>query len=261
MKHLFAFLLVCSNILFAQYRFQYQVSFKIDSLNRDFVQMENFNLDFYENQSLFYPEVFVKRDSVVANGGSINRSNLPEPKLDYIVSKNHKNNETIFQEMVGMLMFAVQEPREIQWNILNETKLYENYKLQKATTTFAGRNWVAWFSQDIPVIDGPYKFKGLPGLIFNIEDDKKDYVFDLVGIQKNIEKPMQLEFLSKLGIKSVKIDYEKFKKVKKRFLDNPSAFFQQMPGLSELPADELKKISEGFVQREKKQNNKIELNF
>lgn len=51
------------------------------------------------------------------------------------------------------------------------------------------------------------------------------------------------------------------RKSKKRFLDNPSAFFQQMPSLSELPADELKKISEGFVQREKKQNNKIELNF
>lgn len=240
MKQIFFFFLVCGNILLAQNRFQYQVTFKIDSLNRDFVQMEVFNLDFYENQSLFYPEGFVKRDSIVASGGSINRSKLPDPKLDYIVAKNHQTNETTFQEMVGMIMFSAPEPRTMEWKVQDETKMYENYKLQKATTSFAGRNWIAWFSQDIPVVDGPYKFKGLPGLIFSVEDAKQDYVFQLIKIQK-IEKPMQLEFLTKLGIKSVKTDFEKFKKVKARFLENPTVFFQQMPGLSELPADELKK--------------------
>lgn len=33
---------------------------------------------------------------------------------------------------------------------------------QKATCDFAGRKWIAWFTTEIPIQDGPYKFYGLP---------------------------------------------------------------------------------------------------
>ncbi|WP_262892927.1 hypothetical protein [Kaistella flava (ex Peng et al. 2021)] len=33
------------------------------------------------------------------------------------------------------------------------------YKVQKATTTFGGKKWVAYFTRDIPFTDGPYKFR------------------------------------------------------------------------------------------------------
>jgi hypothetical protein len=40
--------------------------------------------------------------------------------------------------------------------------------------------WTAWFTKEINVSDGPYKFSGLPGLIVKLEDDRGDYKFDLV---------------------------------------------------------------------------------
>jgi GLPGLI family protein len=45
-----------------------------------------------------------------------------------------------------------------------------NWEAQKATTEFGGRKWTAWFCEEIPLSDGPYKFKGLPGLIVKISD-------------------------------------------------------------------------------------------
>ena len=42
------------------------------------------------------------------------------------------------------------------------------FETQKAETFIFGRKWTAWFSPEIPIQDGPYKFRGLPGLIVKI---------------------------------------------------------------------------------------------
>lgn len=74
--------------LLSQYRFVYRVDFKIDSLNRDFVQSESFNLDIDGKESIFYPEIFLKLDSIYNATGIINKKNIPDAKLDYIIKKN-----------------------------------------------------------------------------------------------------------------------------------------------------------------------------
>jgi GLPGLI family protein len=43
---------------------------------------------------------------------------------------------------------------------------------ENATTKFGGRNWTAWFCEQIPFQEGPYKFRGLPALIFEISDNE-----------------------------------------------------------------------------------------
>lgn len=251
--------LMCLLVAFfglGQNRFQYQLIFKIDTLNKDFVQNEVFNLDYSDGKTIFYPDVYVKADSVAERGGRV--SIILNHKIDFVVVKNHKTQEMSFQDMLGMLRLSTIEPREMKWNILSETKKVDAYILRKATTEFAGRKWTAWFSEDIKINDGPYKFKGLPGLIFNVEDSAKDYIFELINIQK-IEKPMKLEFLDKLKLNAKSVDYERYKKIKARYQESPEAFFQQIPGFLELPADELNKIISTFVEKDKKQNNKIEL--
>lgn len=47
----------------------------------------------------------------------------------------------------------------------HETIQILNFKAQKATAKYGGRKWTAWFCQEIPIPNGPYKFGGLPGLI------------------------------------------------------------------------------------------------
>ncbi|SDR72402.1 GLPGLI family protein [Christiangramia echinicola] len=59
---------------------------------------------------------------------------------------------------------------EIDWKIHEETKKIGDFKVQKATTTFRGRSYEAWFASEIPVKIGPWKLNGLPGLIMEAYD-------------------------------------------------------------------------------------------
>ena len=70
------------------------------------------------------------------------------------------------------------------WQISNETQTIVGYQCQKATCSFRGRNYTAWFTVDIPLSYGPWKFCGLPGLILKVQDDTKEYVFECVGIEQ-----------------------------------------------------------------------------
>lgn len=59
---------------------------------------------------------------------------------------------------------------EIVWDITEETINKEGIELTKATTHFRGRNYEVWFSYEYPISIGPWKFQGLPGLIFEVVD-------------------------------------------------------------------------------------------
>ena len=78
-------------------------------------------------------------------------------------------------------MFSVETQDKMNWKLQNETKTSGNYLLQKATTKFGGRNWTAWFTKDIALNEGPYKFRGLPGMIFEIYDDKNNFKFSYIS--------------------------------------------------------------------------------
>jgi GLPGLI family protein len=57
-----------------------------------------------------------------------------------------------------------------EWEIHeNDGKEIGNFKCTKATTFFRGRSYIAYFTYDIPIGLGPWKFKGLPGLILYLE--------------------------------------------------------------------------------------------
>jgi len=46
----------------------------------------------------------------------------------------------------------------------------------------------AWFTREIPIAEGPYKFYGLPGLIIKISDSRDYYSFELTKIN-NLKAP------------------------------------------------------------------------
>lgn len=71
----------------------------------------------------------------------------------------------------------------IEWSIENDTTTVIGYLCQKATCYFRGRNYTAWFTTDIPISNGPWKFGGLPGLILKIYDNDKLYTFECIKIE------------------------------------------------------------------------------
>lgn len=74
----------------------------------------------------------------------------------------------------------------LEWNFSDEeTDSIMGYDCLKATVEFAGRNYTAWFTPEIPLPFGPYKFGGLPGLILKLEDDERQFVWEAVGFERD----------------------------------------------------------------------------
>jgi len=83
--------------------------------------------------------------------------------------------------------YIIEEPTpKLNWKITKDTASFSGIQCRKATATFKGRNWIAWFAKDLPFQSGPWKLSGLPGLIIEAYDDKKDVQFLFTGMQ-NVE--------------------------------------------------------------------------
>ena len=74
----------------------------------------------------------------------------------------------------------------IDWKISGDTATFGGLHCQKATTHFKGRDYTAWFCPDLPTHTGPWKLNGLPGVIVEAWDAKKDVVFKFDGVEKAI---------------------------------------------------------------------------
>lgn len=194
MKIFAFFLLLISGIVSSQnQRFVYEYVFKMDSLNRNHADKEIMNLDVTRDGSYFYSALLVTRDSMfttemqkgkASNALHIDFRKIRQPKVGFRVSKTYPGPETVFHTSLNASRFTIREDNSIRWIILPETKSIAGFKAQKATARFRGRNWTAWFTNDIQIPDGPYKFRGLPGLILHIADEKEDHVFSFAGSRK-----------------------------------------------------------------------------
>ena len=72
----------------------------------------------------------------------------------------------------------------IDWKISGDTATLGSLHCQKATAHFKGRDYTAWFCPDLPLHVGPWKLNGLPGVIVEAYDVKKEVVFKFDGIEK-----------------------------------------------------------------------------
>ena len=229
MKHLFKITFIAlflAQLSMAQTsRFVYQVTMKSDSTDKANATIENARLDISPEKSLFYGEGRIKRDSVMqrmreTRNFDRNAMQNLRSSIDYIVEKDLIKNITYFKTRLGRDLYTYEEDRKMDWKILPETVKIGEYEAQKAETTFAGRKWYAWFTQDIPFQDGPYKFKGLPGLIIKVEDAKGDYSFDLQQSKKITEFPN----FDNRGGNPIKVKRADFEKQEKLYRKDPVSF-------------------------------------
>ena len=73
---------------------------------------------------------------------------------------------------------------QLQWTMVRGDSTILGYTCHKATTRFRGRDYVAWYTEEIPYPYGPFKFGGLPGLITCIYDTQREHIYTLVGFEK-----------------------------------------------------------------------------
>lgn len=117
------------------------------------------------------------------------------------IFKNKKKREIITIDQGPMTFvdkFALFRLTEVvppqQWSICEDTLTVLNFVCHKATTFFRGRQYSAWFTLELPVDDGPWKFYGLPGMILKIEDDDRVFVFNAIGLQKMVDSEIAIDW-------------------------------------------------------------------
>lgn len=173
------------------------------------------------------------------------------------VNKISNSNQIDFISRVSESNYLVTQTIDLNWKLHPEYITVLSYKAQKATTEFGGRKWIAWFTKDIPFQDGPYKFKGLPGLIVKIEDETKSHQFELRGI-KNLN--YDFVYPDNPDNTQIKIPYAKFVKAFKENRKYPAiALKKRFPNAEH--AEMIRNIEKNMLEELKKNNNTIEIDL
>lgn len=130
----------------------------------------------------------------------------------YMDLKNKKLYENLFERYAVKKYFSVYEKIPImQWEFINETKKINIYNCKKAKTNFRGRNYNVWYTEEIPISVGPWKFNGLPGLILSVEDSE--------GIYKWYAKKIIYNYKDKIYFSDIKLRMKKYKQITFKELD------------------------------------------
>jgi GLPGLI family protein len=243
-------------------RFYYDYKYISDSTNKADVKSDIMLLDIDKNGSKYYSrEKFVSDSTAKADiakqmkggfGGSINIKKSMKPGMIFTsVTKAYPDYKISLSEKVGSTTYKIVEDQKPEWKILSEKQKIGEYNTQKATTTYGGREWIAWFSTDIPFQDGPYKFYGLPGLIVKLEDKTGSHIMTLIANKKTVissEEDLQLPGVTMIGLggKDIEVTKKQFKKAWKDYQMDPTKDMKQT--MSTLPA--------GAVVRMKNQDGK-----
>ena len=193
----------------------YSLSYQQDSLNPYDVRQEDMLLFIGDNTSKFLSLRRFESIERVKNLTSIAEEQqmfsqgiqTPPTRFRYQIFKNYPEGKiTKINSIMGDPFRYQENLNGFDWQLTSGASEMHGFKVQKATTEYGGRNWVAWFTPEIPHNDGPYKFNGLPGLILEIRDTRDHYVFELVSVEIPGE-PMLIEFPERNYIKTSKKDF------------------------------------------------------
>jgi GLPGLI family protein len=91
---------------------------------------------------------------------------------------NRINEAVIFYEdYIGEKAYVVSDSvPKMNWQLIpNQSKKIGGYNCNKAVLQFRGTTIEAYYAIDIPISFGPWKFKGLPGLILEIYEKDVPY--------------------------------------------------------------------------------------
>lgn len=107
----------------------------------------------------------------------------------YVLNDFDKSVSTTYDQAgMGECGYYDEPFSEIEWNIVEDsTKTILDYQCIMATTDYHGRKWTVWFTPEIPMHDGPWKFCGLPGLIMEASEPSVQHSFTVTGIETSIQ--------------------------------------------------------------------------
>lgn len=237
------------------YDYSYQVN-KEDTLSKRKEQMVlKIAKDFSFYTSLNNMKIMDLKKNWKESDGLPDVKALPKTRLNYTIVKLFNSNMMINSDWIrGDTYVYNQDLDKFKWKLQEGQKEILGYKCRKASTQFAGREYVAWYTTEISISDGPYKFHGLPGLILSIADTDNQYQFNITSFKNSIEYFNTAD----IAERPVFLTKEEYKTMKKRYLEKPSSVVNT-GGLS-FPKEYNDLADQRAKDKMKYENNPMELN-
>lgn len=106
-----------------------------------------------------------------------------------VLFKNLKSKEVFNEYDILRVHFFVKDSlHNMDWTLMeNATEEVLGYVCKKAKTTFHGRDYEVFYTSEIAISNGPWKFGGLPGMILKVvaKGNRETYKMECYGIEKH----------------------------------------------------------------------------
>ena len=101
-----------------------------------------------------------------------------------IITKNIKENTYVIKE----------DLHPFKWKLMDDSKLMKSMNCKKATTIDDDGNKIeAWYTEEIPISNGPSIYGGLPGLIIELKTKNKTFYLQHI---ENVDTTYEINFPS-----------------------------------------------------------------
>lgn len=187
-------LVLTSFTINAQNEIRLQVQYLLSSVGN----ISNWNLSICQTKSFY--------ENVPGTEYSTNENHVYSPhSVEHFLVKDNERRFLFYNRIInGKYFFIKDSLNTMKWNLGKDEKTILGYKCHSATTSFRGRDYVAYYSSAIPIPDGPFKFGGLPGLILEIKSNDQEFSFTAIKItdgsakckDENYERVAQESFIT-----------------------------------------------------------------
>lgn len=128
-------------------------------------------------------------------------------------------------ELLGLDHFYVEEIADVpEWSLQSDSiKEIMGYTCHLASAFYKGRLWRAWYAEDIPIDDGPWKLRGLPGLILRAEDSQRHYVIYALGL-KQVDGCETIKYKPGKFNADEKVNMKQLTEIRKRYYADMDGF-------------------------------------
>ncbi|MCD8043028.1 MAG: GLPGLI family protein [Tannerellaceae bacterium] len=215
-----------------QFTVQYEMEWVSDTSKPDKRETETMMLKVGEKSSQFYSYAKFRSDSILEADKAagvpqeviIEHMNQNMGKLNYEIYKNYPEGKVTTIDEISITKIKCEEKNDVPvWEITNDTLTILSYPCRKAITHFKGREYVAWYTDEIPRSEGPWKLNGLPGFILKAEDTKGEYAFTCTGIQlSRTEDPILFG-----DTHCEPVSRKEYDKIYERFMADPVGYIAQ----------------------------------
>lgn len=194
----------------------------IDTLNHRY-----FNMDYVllggNSISKFQPKAkYLYEKGMENRSPSWGMEHLQDAHFAYLYDAVYNDYANATQTCTGRLMqddFEYSEPLTSQeWVLTDSVKTISSFTCTKALCEFRGRRYEVWFTEDLPVSVGPWKFRDLPGAIVSVSDSRHEYTFTLKSIEATNE------YITKPRYKYTRLSRKKFNNLQSQYIHQPISY-------------------------------------